>query len=178
MQESNARLARKFALWTGAAVVSLIVIGVGWGAIKLAAFFSFMRKAEEPIHAKHKYLEEPKVAEVVALKLASFCQSLNEGKELTSSELSMIIPELSGTNEISYGSATTNSAHLEMGGGFWHFGYKLNLDDRTSASTTNVWVLTLYSEGRADKELVRLPLAAGARFDTNKVNGQQSQPSH
>jgi hypothetical protein len=178
MKESNGRLVRKIALWTGLAIVSVAAVGIGWGALKLAAFFSFMRAADEPVYAQIRFLEDPKVAEAVAQKLARFCQSLDTGKDIEASELSRIVPELSGTNEISYGMVTTNSAYLEMGGGFWHFGYKLDLDVQNSTSATNIWVLTLYSERSSDKKLVRVPLSAGQRLDTNEVNMQQSRTTN
>ena len=43
------------------------------------------------------------------------------------------------------------SASVEFGGGFHHFGYSLALDSEASSPATNVWHLSMYSEGRRAK---------------------------
>jgi hypothetical protein len=40
-----------------------------------------------------------------------------------------------------------------MGGGFYHFGYNLELDQTNSVPATNVWNLFLAREGSPDKLL-------------------------
>ena len=53
---------------------------------------------------------------------------------------------------------STNAAFVEMGGGFYHFGYRLNFDEAASNPNTNVWQLYLYREG-SDKNTHLLTLA-------------------
>jgi len=120
-------------------------------------------------------LQKPAVYEPVARTLATYCQS-------DQSLFPKILSYAWLPGEISHlghpwCEVTTNSAFVELGGGFYHFGYKLELDEVAStpakdvfqllgqngtASTlgTNVWHLFLAREGSQDKPLMTLRLAA------------------
>jgi hypothetical protein len=60
-----------------------------------------------------------------------------------------------------WGSVNTNGATMEFGGGFWHFGYNLTLDETNSNQRTNFWMLTMYTEvgnGSTNQLLFHFPL--------------------
>jgi tetratricopeptide (TPR) repeat protein len=62
----------------------------------------------------------------------------------------------------------SNYAIVEYGGGFYHYGYKLRLDETASSSRYNIWELYLDREGQNEKLLHRFPLAANARVGVSQ----------
>jgi hypothetical protein len=159
MTQAKSRSGR-FAIGFGICMLGLVIVGLVWALVRFGPFFLAMREGSKQIYAAQERLQKPEMAKSVALKMARFCQSLDQNKDLDAAEVSLIVSELSGTNEISYGSASTNFASLEMGGGFVHFGYTLSLDNDASNQATNIWILTFYSEGKPNRELLRLPILA------------------
>jgi tetratricopeptide (TPR) repeat protein len=104
-------------------------------------------------------LQKREVYEPVARRLAVYCQS---DQSLFPEYLSYAwLPE--ELAKVGHGRCrvSTNAASVEMGGGFYHFGYHLRLDEAESNSNTNVWQLCLYREGsEKDTHLLTLSLAS------------------
>jgi hypothetical protein len=103
-------------------------------------------------------LRKPQIYEPVARTLATYCQS----------DQSLFPPYPSyawlpqGVARLGhpYCSIATNYAHVEMGGGFYHYGYRLRRDEAASTTLTNVWQLSLYGEGSQDTHLMTLFMAS------------------
>ena len=124
--------------------VSLIFLSVflGMGHIKV-------------VEAK---LQKPVVYEPVAERLATYCQS---DQSLFPKILSYAwLPEEISRLGHPWCEIATNSAFVEMGGGFYHFGYNLELDETLSTPATNAWNLFFDREGSQNKLLMTLRLAA------------------
>jgi len=58
-----------------------------------------------------------------------------------------------------YGQINSKDADIELGGGFYHFGYSLTLDPSRSTAATNVWELEQLGEGKPPIKLTTLELA-------------------
>lgn len=114
-----------------------------------------IRKAESA-------MRDPKVFEQVAERLALYCQS---DQSLFPQYLNYAwLPEDLNAVRHGWASVSTNYAHVEMGGGFHHFGYRLKLDIDASSPKTNVWQLHMYSEGSSDRHLKTLHVGAERHF--------------
>jgi tetratricopeptide (TPR) repeat protein len=110
------------------------------------------------IRAMEARLQKPEMYEPVASNLALYCQS---DQKLFPGYIgySWFPPEIRKFGH-GWGSITTNSAHIEFGGGFYHYGYRLELDPGASTGGTNVWQFFLYGEGSGDKHLTTLAVPA------------------
>ena len=136
------------------AVVLLSPIGhVIFGVVQIKRMESAMR--------------ESSVYEPVAERLALYCQSDHEPfpDHLTSA---WFPTELNAIGR-GRGSVNTTSAHIEMGGGFHHFGYSLSLDESASDATINVWKLQFYSEGSGEKHLTTVSLSKTKRLAPGEI---------
>lgn len=103
-------------------------------------------------------LQDPDVYRPVAVALATYCQS---DTEIFSHQLRgpMVPPEARAVGR-AWGTAGTNGASLIFGGGFYHFGYRLEPDPARSRPGANAWRLSLAREGSDDKPLWRFELPA------------------
>jgi tetratricopeptide (TPR) repeat protein len=61
-----------------------------------------------------------------------------------------------------WGVFRTNNAHVEFGGGFYHYGYNLQLAENTPNANTNSWELYFCSEGSPDQLLTHFALSPDA----------------
>ena len=108
-------------------------------------------------------MQEPQIAGEVATNLALYCQSmdlLQITNGLGASQLPPPIPKL-GTHP--WGNIGTNYAQVEFGGGFYHYGYSLSLNESGSNIATNVWELSITREGQPNKLLQTITLPVSAR---------------
>jgi hypothetical protein len=116
------------------------------------------------IHRVEKRMQTPEIYREVGTNLALYCQSaedLNLTNTLGPSRLPQPLPQLGSPR----GMFNTNFAHVEFGGGFYHYGYSIELDESASARATNVWELRFVSENRAsEKLLLRFAIPASARY--------------
>ena len=112
-------------------------------------------------------MRKPSVYEPIGKALALYCQSDQS-----------LFPEYMGyawlpdeLNAIRHGTASvsTNYAHVEMGGGFHHFGYHLVHDANASSPRTNAWQLYMYSEGSSDRFLKTFFLHSGQRVPADEL---------
>lgn len=119
------------------------------------------------IHKSESAMRDPKVYKPVAQTLALYCQSDQS-----------FFPKYMGyawlpqeLNAIGHGwaSVSTNYAHVEMGGGFYHFGYRLTLDSGASSPGTNVWQLHMYNEESQDQHLMTLHIGIDRRFPPGEI---------
>lgn len=108
-----------------------------------------------------------------ATNLALYCQS-SEDLHLTNivgtSRLPQPLPSLGSP----WASFETNFAHVEFGGGFYHYGYRILKDELASSSQTNVWELFLCREGQPETRLHRFALGSRdrvslAQFTSNSI---------
>lgn len=124
------------------------------------------------IKADEVKLQQPDIYEPVARQLAAYCQS---DRSLFPPILSYAwLPKEIQHLEEPWCEVGSNSARVEFGGGFYHYGYDLELDQAKSVPATNVWNLFLAREGQDDKLLMTLALAATqqvAAADLQKLLG-------
>jgi hypothetical protein len=107
-------------------------------------------------------LRKPRVYEPVGRTLALYCQS---DPSLFPQYMGYAwLPE--ALNAVGHGrlSVREDRAHVEMGGGFHHFGYRLVQDPGTTSPATNAWHLYMYSEGSKDRHLKTFYLDAEHRL--------------
>lgn len=118
-------------------------------------------------------MQQAEVYLPVATNLALYCQScedLHLTNRVGASRLPQPLPSLGSP----WASFETNFAHVEYGGGFYHYGYRIQLNGDQSSSSTNVWELYLRREGQPEKLLHRFALASGdrvslAQFTTSSI---------
>lgn len=112
-------------------------------------------------------MRQRSVYDPVAQRLALYCQS--DHKAFPNHLTSAWFPN--ELNEIGHGwgEVDTTSAHIEMGGGFHHFGYSLSLDASESSETVNVWNLRFYSEGSGESLLTAVSLPKSKRLTPDEI---------
>jgi hypothetical protein len=97
-------------------------------------------------------LRDPKVFEPVAKTLALYCQSDRSlFPEILHSE--WLPEELNRVGGNGWAMIGRTGARIEMGGGFYHFGYYLIHDDKMSTAQNNVWQLSLYRDDHPLEDL-------------------------
>ena len=143
-------------LWSAGLIITL---AIGFAAWLLGPMLLAMNRT----HRLEKRMATAAVYEPVARTLALYAQSDPS-----------LIPECMGPawlpeplTVLGSGRAnvSSNAAQVEMGGGFYHFGYRLELDHRRSDPSTIYWTLHQYAEGRAAHRLCELGLPTTARLD-------------
>jgi hypothetical protein len=134
-------------------------VGIFWST-------SHVRRIEARMQQAEVYLP-------VATNLALYCQS-SEVLQFTNivgaSRLPQPLPSLGSP----WASFKTNYAHVEFGGGFYHYGYRVQLDQEASSPQGNIWELYLCREGQAERLLHRFALpptacVAPSAFTSNSV---------
>lgn len=141
-------------LTAAASLGAYVLVSVGRFVVPILASIAHARKVENA-------LGEPRIYGPVAMTFALYCQSDPDlfPQYLGDQWLPEELDRLGG----GWASVSTNGAHIEMGGGFHHFGYYLQRDSATSGNGTNLWRLSMYSEGSVGRDLttVSLPIQAG-----------------
>jgi hypothetical protein len=133
---------------------------VFWFVWKIVGIGFVMGESIKQAQAFNQELQKVEVFTPAAFSLARMCQAgmTNEYDHFTN-----LVPHLHGLGDC-WGSISSNWANMEFGGGFWHFGYKLTLDEANSNRETNFWILTMYAEGESDRTLLKFSLSVS---DTN-----------
>jgi hypothetical protein len=128
----------------------LALTPIGWMVLSVIVGAGQIRTMESRMRS-------PQVYKPVAETLALYCQS---DQDLFPKYLSYAwFPAELAQIGHGRGQISTNFASIEMGGGFHHFGYHLLLDEGLSGPASNVWQLSMYSEGSNDRHLTTLALA-------------------
>ena len=146
---------RKIKLW--------ILLGLGLVLLAVLIFNPFSLILFSVLVGSHQIkitegkLQKPEIYRPVAERLAIYCQS---DQSLFPQILSYawLPSEISSLGQ-PWCEVTTNGASVEFGGGFYHFGYGLELNQAASDTRTNVWNLFLVREESPDKPLMSLWLA-------------------
>lgn len=115
------------------------------------------------IHKLEDRMQQPEICQTVATNLALYCQSLELlqiTNEIGASRLPPPIPQLGSP----WAEFTSNNALVEFGGGFYHYGYRLELDAAKSGGGNNVWQLFLCREESPDALLYTCSLPETARY--------------
>jgi tetratricopeptide (TPR) repeat protein len=114
-------------------------------------------------------MKKPAVYEPVGRMLALYCQSEPELFPEYFGE-AWFPKELRELGEDGHGwiSHTRKLATIEMGGGFYHYGYRLEQDDDASTPTTNVWQLSMYTEETYPSPLTTITLPS-----THQISSQE-----
>jgi hypothetical protein len=100
----------------------------------------------------------------LSTNLALYCQSRDDlqiTNRIAASRLPHPLPSLGSP----WASFETNFAHVEFGGGFYHYGYRLHLDESASSPQSNIWEIYLCREGQQEKILHRFALPPSARLN-------------
>lgn len=158
-----------------AAVFAIILV---LAAIATAVCRSPIGYAIAQIHRMESAMRQPGVYEPVAQRLALYCQSDQKPfpHHLTSAWFPAELREVGQ----GWGTVDSNSAHIEMGGGFHHFGYTLYFDESESTEATNVWRLQFYSEDSDTENLTTVSLKKNQRLTPIEImtlvaNGYDAQ---
>ena len=109
-------------------------------------------------------MQKPQISGKVATNLALYCQSvdlLQITNYLDGSQLPPPLPQLVTAH--AWGDIQSNRALVEFGGGIYHYGYSLALNESKSSAETNVWELSLDREGQPAKLLHAILLPASAQ---------------
>jgi hypothetical protein len=152
--------------FVGLLIAIVVVVCVG---PFIAIFVSVARSVKE-VKKVEAQLQTPEVYEPVAERLAVYCQSDQNlfPKSISGAWFPSELQKLgSGWGEIG-----NKSAGIEMGGGFHHFGYRLELAETTSSEgsqATNIWKLLMYSEGSEDKILTNYAVSASEHLNKEEL---------
>jgi tetratricopeptide (TPR) repeat protein len=114
------------------------------------------------IRRNEAYLRRPDVHQPVAKLLALYCQS--DPKYFPEYIDAAWLPASLEKLGRGWGRVTPQGAFFEMGGGFYHYGYRIERDVKKSRQGQNVWKLSLYREEQKDIPLSTLPLPTSTRL--------------
>ncbi len=134
--------------------------------VGLALNMNHIRRVEARMQQAQIYLP-------VATNLALYCQS-SETLQLTNMVGALRLPQPLPLLGSPWASFKTNYAMVEFGGGFYHYGYEVQLDEQASNPQSNIWQLYLCREGQDQKLLHRFALTPTARvavsaFTSNSI---------
>ena len=139
-----------------AGVLAILILNpIGCSILGVFMGMGHIRKMESA-------MASPRVYEPVGQRLALYCQS-DQSLFPGYMGYAWLPRELNALGD-GWTSVNADSAHVEMGGGFHHFGYNLVLHPETSTTGTNVWELYLYSEGSRDRHLQTIPVPVSERL--------------
>ncbi|MBE9129010.1 MULTISPECIES: hypothetical protein [unclassified Coleofasciculus] len=137
----------------------LLVIGTVAYIAPIATVFLWADAMHREISRNEEYMQQPEVYESVGRTLVLYSQSdpklFPEG-EIDSAWLPAELHHIGGA----FYEFDSSGSRIEMGGGFYHYGYSLVLDKQTSTSNPNVWNFSFYSEGSSTKLLETFSLPA------------------
>lgn len=113
-------------------------------------------------------MRDPAVATPVARTLALYCQS---DQRLFPEHLDggWVPQELARIGPHAWGSVSATSASFELGGGFYHYGYGLHLDQAASTTTARVWRLALHRENQPSETVATVTLAPSERLSADEL---------
>lgn len=132
-------------LWKLLLFLLLLLIGIG--VISIASCPVTWQMVE--IRKTTDRMTSPAVYEEAAEKLALLCQSI-ETEAWTGYMGTAWLPKVIRDLGPSYGNISPDGCRIEMGGGFYHFGYFLARDETTSTAEKNAWMLSFYVEGGSE----------------------------
>jgi hypothetical protein len=158
------RILRQALLTFTAIVLGVVAIWVLAAFVFPVTMFAGIFWSMHGIKQIEKRMKSPAVYELVATNLALYCQSissLNLTDSVNGARLPQPIPQLV---EDASGWFRPDSAMIICGGGFYHYGYSLQLDPNSSGSNTNYWELYFRSENSPDLLLTRFPFPASAQL--------------
>ena len=138
-------------------LVVLAAIPVLWLAWRFIGMGLIMSENDKQAQAFVGELQKPAVFTPAALTLARMCLA---GYTNGYHHFTNIVPRSTNGFGDCWGGVSSNRASMEFGGGPWHFGYDLTLDETNSRKGTNYWILTMYSEGEPTRTLLEFPLSA------------------
>lgn len=140
----------------------LIILAALWFFTPLPMFVGISVSMNK-IRGVESRMQRPEIFLTVATNLALYCQS-REDLRLTNivgdSRLPPPLPSLGSA----WAKFESDLADVEFGGGFYHYGYRVQLDKGQSTGTTNFWELHLCREGQPEKFLHRFALGSEARM--------------
>lgn len=148
-------------------VISVLAAVIVLAGMILCTPFGLIALSTLEIHRLENRMQRPEICQEVATNLALYCQSadlLHITDNVEVARLPQPIPQLGSP----WGTIRSDFARVEFGGGFYHFGYLMELDEQNSGHGSNVWQLFLEREELPPKLLqtvilpkkARIPLAA------------------
>ncbi|MCH7872687.1 MAG: hypothetical protein IID33_13405 [Planctomycetes bacterium] len=114
------------------------------------------------IHRKEAKLTSEAVALAAGRDMAQLCQTCREHPEWFSDE-STLSPAWAPQSVLKFNPSwvevTPEGAWVEFGGGFYHFGYSMELESPpTESDSATTWILNFYSQRSQTRELGRFAL--------------------
>jgi len=146
---------KKIIIWVCVAIGGVVLAVI---AAPFIGIIMWVTVAKHQINKVEAVLQKPEVYQTVAAQMALYCQSDTN-----------FFPEYIGAawlpaevRKIGYphGRIDPEDAYLEFGGGFHHFGYRLERNKEQSSSDTNIWKLIFLSEDSDDKPLITIQVPA------------------
>lgn len=141
----------KFRLLSGVLLLGILLFNPV-GCAFLGAFIAMGH-----IRLTASKLQKPQIYEPVAKTLALYCQS--DPSFFPKCFSKAWLPQQLAPLGDPYCGIEKDYAFVQMGGGFYHYGYGLKLDTNASTPASNVWQLFLDREASAPKLLTTLALA-------------------
>jgi hypothetical protein len=108
-------------------------------------------------------MQQPQISGEVATNLALYCQSVDLLQITNGLNGAQLPPPLPQLGAHAWGDIQSNRALVEFGGGFYHYGYSLALNESRSSADTNIWELSLDREGQPSKLLQTIALPASTQ---------------
>jgi hypothetical protein len=161
--------------------ITLLILGVLAGALAISPvgqIYFGVRKAKREIARKMVELSQPANYEPGGVALARLCQSDKFFYRGSSFEPVWAPAEIRAMKPSSI-TMDSNWAFVEFGGGFHHFGYRLERDKEASdapGSVNNYWTMRLYNEMGPEKVLYKFTLAKSDRLE-RKPRAASTAPS-
>jgi hypothetical protein len=147
-------------IWGAVALVLLVGVALVFTPLRMVVGVgvSMVR-----VRAVERRMQRPEMYQPAATNLALYFQSI-EQLQLTNYPGASCLPQPLPSLGTPWARFESNFAHIEFGGGFYHYGYRLFLNEAARANnpaglqwvpTTNIWEIVLCREGSPDT-LLRL----------------------
>jgi hypothetical protein len=154
--------------------ILVFLVGVVVGGVIISPvgqIYLGVRKAKREIAKKIVQLSEPANYEPSGVALARLCQSEKSFYRGSTFEPVWAPAEIRAMKP-SWILMDPDWAHVEFGGGFHHFGYRLDRDKEASdvaGSLNSHWTMTLHNDMGRDKVLYKFTLAKSERLEKKPV---------
>lgn len=155
---------RRWGRWILAGVVLVLLFN------PVTLLLVSMRLSFRRIEQNEAALREARVYEPVARRLALYCQS-DPALLPKWIDGGWIPPEVARLAPHAWGSVDPQRGHagIELGGGFYHYGYRLQRDPAASTAEANVWHLLVYRDYEPGEPLFTLQLSPRERLSAEQL---------
>lgn len=136
---------------------------LGFGLVLITPVFLFWY----PVLRAEWKMRRPAVYKPVAETLARYCQS--DPALFPSTLDEPWLPKEAALVNSGWGGVSPDRAGIQFGGGFYHFGYKLERDPAASKPGANAWNMYAQGEGKPDMLLYSFTLAPSEKVNADEL---------